>query len=840
MTMCNSSAQDSRVILLGKALTLSKRHFQRQKSDCDPPLLSLGFFDSLQIIPLTEVDWLQGLWKESIKLSGDTVSESYYHPLYVVAPPYEKVPDSFWEIRTQFLFVTLVHFSVESDLTKMEQFSRVSEFIRSITFSPDELAKDSVCSEVCAACYQSLNLSDMIVIWKSNSLLTLMNRLYQLYKNSDIGDLRTICSFPFPQKFPLISEEEKIPYVSFSFGVRNSGAVAEFTQLVRKKCPWWPEQGGYFTTGARDLDIVFLNLSTHCFLDVVSLWFHDPEINAYFQKAFYESSTHLGIWNDTPQEPSGKLSALEGSIWESPEENASFLKDTQLTKTCVKLFDDFQILRKICRQFKRKETSIELSWCKAVSSQLNALVDMSRICVLDGFCYLILDGADTFLQLVRPYLEENRKLPADLVARIQRFVRGWGTLLDQAVRVDGQFIQNPGFSPVLYDIPVELLEFYIAFASRCMSLLQSLDPEEKRHHYALFLLPKLCRRTKVQNIFHNPPPSDRLLYVDIPLDILYSPMQVLPQLSHEISHFCGEDFRQRNRRAQLIILACAHLAAWHFRLGNRDTVKQIYRDISAEIPQEGRSYKQDLLANVQDFFVHLPQRYELLQKWQETYLCNIDWRSEKEKVKWKHDNTYHIRNICFGRNAVLWDIGQDIRRIFKLFEEGYADISMIFLLSLSWEEYISLYEQEFCWPEESVFSGNGRNSSYAEFVQRAALVLLATGCPAPASFSGTSLPTDLKPFSQHISSLCDVLREESSALSFAKAYPQMSQNCFPVDLLLDIKDYLEECYQKMLTSAVNKKETKDIRYVFQEVARKHRVGCDGYYETLMRYEKSFK
>lgn len=820
----NMQGQESRVILLGKALTLSESHFRRENGipQGGRPLISLGYFDSLQIVPLTEDDWLQELWRKGIEWSGSASLETHYHSIYITALPCERVEDCFWDIETQFTFVTLLHYAPEPALSKGKKFADVSQCIKAFTAPPSRWKRGITCRDVYTACYRSLHLSDMVVIWKSDSLVDLLERLHQLYRDHRIGDLRTVCSFRFsPAGETLPFAEDEIPYAMVSFCVKDSAAVDEFTRQIRdKRCTWWPERGGYFTTGTRDLEVVLRNVTVGQFMKCVTLWFQNPEVNEWYQKAFYESSTHLGLWDG--QEDAGRSS--------------SGGKSSPLTETCEKMFKEFQSLRE---QLRERKEAVELSWTRGVSSQLSALVDMSRICVLDGFCYLILDGAQTFLQLVRPYLEENRRIPSCLLERIQRFVRGWGMLLDQAVRVDGQFIPSPGFSPVLYDIPVEFLEFYNAFAFRCMTLLQSPEEEEARHRYALFLIPKLCRRTKVQNIFHDPPPSDRLLYVDIPLDILYAPMQVLPQICHELSHYCGEDLRQREFRATAIFTACAHMIAWHFHLGNLDAVRQIREDLKRFVPPEPRIYKVHLQAVLQEFITQLFQHYEWIQPWQEAYQLGREWKSEEEKIGWSRENTFQNRNLFFGRNEAVIDFGKDLQDIFYLFEEGYADVSMMFLLSLSREEYLSLYQQELSCLEETGEDAEqpesgGRKAVYTRFVLRATLVLSATGCSAGELVNPSP---QLEEFSRCVVDVERALEQDAPLLSFIKDHKKMMQNCLPVDLLLDIRDYLEQCWQEMRSTFAGKEELEQLQHVFGEVAREQHIGCEGYYETLNRYEQ---
>ncbi len=810
---------ENRVILLGKALILNDSHYKTASvNGISTPLVSLGYFDTLQIYPLPNEsksdNWLRDLWEHSIKLSGKLMSDIYYHPLYITLSPDRSLPDGFWECNTEFMFVTLVHFSLERRLPDedTDRFDKVSDKIASFV--------EGSTPNVLAACYQSINLSDMVVIWKSDSLLAIMEKINALYQYEEIGDLRTTGGFPLSGKHSPQMKAERIPYVSFRFGVRNMKEAFRFATLMHDKYNWWPTPGGYFTTGAEDLDYVFQNLSSASFLDLISFWFEDQKINACLQKAFYESYTHLGINNQS-------LLGVNKESAKEPETANSNNKDsepppahinTMLAQKCKMLFDSFQTLRK-------SQKDELYSWYKPVSNQLNALVNMSWICVLDGFCYLILDGVSMFCKKIFPYLAGERQVSLEMLGRIQRFIRGWGTLVDQALRVDGQFIQSPGFSPLLYDIPVNLLEFYLAFTKRCMNLMQSPEPENDRHHYALFLLPKLCRRTKVQDIFQDPPPEDRLLYVDVPLDYVYDPQQILLQLCHEVAHYCGEEFRCRERRAQFFVLACAHLIAWHFELGNETALRQIYSDILTGIPEDCQLYMEYFIPMIRKRTLSLLNEYSTFQKWQNAFLCGAKYTSN-EQMEWVRKSTENHRTLLLNRVHGLDDFSEDIERIRQLFEECYADISMIFLLSPTPKEYLSLYRQELLWMQEGDY-----RSQYAELVQRAAIVLLAANSKPDASqFKDDPI---LKCFTKDI---CNLYNSAGNDLA-AKLQDPVQIGYLPLDLLYDVLSYLKECYKKMDQFGVGNEELSNLRNIFNKVVRKHCVGCEGYQQTLAWYEK---
>lgn len=814
---------ENRVILLGKALILNDHHYKTASiNGINSPLVSLGYFDTLQIYPLpkdsTSDNWLQDLWEHSIKLSGEQMSDVYYHPLYITLSPDRSIPNGFWDYDTQFMFVTLLHFSLDQEPPNedTDRFAIISNKIASFV--------ENSTPEVFAACYQSINLSDMVVIWKSDSLLAIMEKLNLLYQYNEIGDLRTTCSFPLSENHSPQMEAECIPYVSFRFGVSSAKEAFRFDDLMHARCDWWPTKpGGYFTTGAEDLNYIFLNLPTSKFLDTMSLWFGDQDINACFQRAFYESYTHLGISNQ--QLPS----ANEGLVLETGTANSKLATkggpefssgniNTLLAEKCVQLFEEFQRLRAL------KVGELH-SWYKPVSSQLSALVNMSRICVLDGFCYLILDGVSVFCKKISPYFTGEQQASLDMLGRIQHFIRGWGTLVDQALRVDGQFMQSPGFSPLLYDIPVNLLEFYLAFTKRGMNLMQSPEAEANRHYYALFLLPKLCRRTKVQDIFQDPPPEDRLLYVDVPLDYIYNPQQILLQLFHEVAHYCGEEFRCRERRANYFASACAHLIIWYFELESKDTLILIYNDILAGIPEDCRLYMEYYIPVIRKQILTLLNSFDTFQKWQDTFLKDKKY-SESERKAWLRKNTENYHMILLNRVHDLDDLSDDIERIRQFFEECYADVSMLFLLSPTWEEYLSVYRQELLWMQEGDY-----RSQYAELVQRAAIVLLAVDrIPDANQYKDDPI---MKQFAANICALYDSSRD-NLVMEFEEP---VQIGYMPLDLLNDILSYLRECWEKMAQFGDANDELDNLQKIYNKVVREHCIGCEGYRQTLTWYER---
>lgn len=153
---------------------------------------------------------------------------------------------------------------------------------------------------------------------------------------------------------------------------------------------------------------------------------------------------------------------------------------------------------------------------------------------------------------------------------------------------------------------------------------------------------------------------------------------------------------------------------------------------------------------------------------------------------------------------------------------------MIFLLSPTWEEYISLYRQELLWLKE-----RNHISEYAELVQRAAIVLLATNFkPAEDQCAGDPI---LKKLTNDI---CNLYNTEKNDLVTEFGSASQYIGYMPVDLLYDVLSYLRECYRKMTQFGANNEELKQLRNIFDKVVREHCIGCEGYMQTLAWYEKN--
>lgn len=801
--------QDRRCLRLSKAFIFGSETLMQQDKNIR---LCFGYFDALEVECLHvegDENWLETIWIKEIRESRNITSEIYKHPMFVTAQgnlAWKNALDSFWKRQAEYLLVSLVHFAVASSQQENCKFS-VRDRFSEVKKKVDDIIK-KYGSNVSAVFYHSIDLSDMVIIWKTDRLSDVMKCLKEVYLANTIGNMHTICSFSMNTDVSSENEEEAIDYVSFRFSVKNAYAADRFFSLIakEKRISTWFNQKPYLSIGSEDIEFVFHNITATNLKNFMYTVFQNSEINSCFKHGFNESLTHIGV-------------ALSAGI---PEKTTDCFLDNSLAIRCRTVFEYF---RKIRAKLIKKETEANYSWLKLVSVQLNTLISMSQLCVLDRFCYLMLDSVQTFLEILGKWISDGIEITSQRLSLIQKYVRSWGILMDQTVRTDGQFTQNIGVSPAFYDIPVSLLEFYIAFTRRCIAFLQKKDNGMPQNYYALFLMPNLCRRTKVQDVFkQNSPPTDRLLYVDIPLDYLYRPRLVIFQLCHEISHYCGETARRREDRKNALSAIFALLTAEVLQINQDDVFHQIQSDLNAKFSNTS-FYMQETINGLWTALKKQMSAGTCL-KWVDIY---IDRQCEGEYVK--QNLRYRLlSNIERFTPLLLEQIQTCLEEVVYLFNECYADISMIYLLKPSDKEYIELYQQEIAWLRQDDVSSEAKKRYKRRLLaQRVALVTQIIAEQHIWEDKPTYEASEMTDFMTDVHMIQEHLRER-------KIFSASDADCIPCGVLLIIKGYLTGAYKGLELQYGKDPGLKEIQTVMETVSRNFSDDSKEYRETIMMYE----
>lgn len=706
------------VALFSKALTMDMTHPPiRRMGENDVSCgkwIVFGYFDFLEVYPLPqkEVSWLSDILKHNQVLSAELDGDYYFHPLHLTTGS-SRTEDSgkyedFWTKNDDkpFLFLTLVQETTQGSISKIRE-----KVLKSKT--PVE-----------RVCYRTMELSDLVVVWRSASLSDIFQEIHELYQMEEVGDMSTFSSVSQalvngPKENWAAVDPDKEFFASARYVVRSVQESHEYLL-------WLKEQNidishVYFSTGMEDLHMLQENMSVKTLLSLLHTHLNDGH-----HRAFFECSTRLGI-------PETILSGKEPPSAE-PEEPGSQNDGSQgkngmesvFSTRCKELLVKFQDVRNNTKNAKDFEGSedfsgiYEISWMKPSSNLLNALTDMSKNWVMDGFCYLIYDAARLFCSKIEHWAASRRPMKKKETEAVQRFIRGWGGLMEQVTRIDGRFIQMPGFSPALCEIPAHLLEFYLSVMMCCADLM---GKKAEGHDVALLLVPKICRRMKVYEILEKPQDRTHLLYVDIPMEMLYRPVSVMCGLCHELAHNVGETWRNRKRRGYFVLYAAAYELAGHLKIRSRATVYQIYTqllDICRRPKYASQmEYAKGLSVLLQMGVNSLLPDDAVFSSW------HVAYQEEKNLLSYQMRNVRLESDVC--RNKILADATElfsDLENLIYLFRECYADMVMICLLNPNEEMYRSFAEQEITsWIEEN--GGFYPDRQYYLLVERWGIVIRA-------------------------------------------------------------------------------------------------------------------
>ena len=796
--MPNSNYWKHIVLRFGKALTQQPGLLDKPDA-FGPQYIPLGYFDSLQLYSLAEEDgssWLSGLHTHDVNLSNELNDKFFFHPIHCSA--FDSETDrlaEFMNIETPYLFITFLQGKCLNDHS-----GAVNLGVSIQDYLEKNINKENTGREdpVYWALYRSIALSDLIIIWKSTSILAILSAIQKVYYFSMTGDLHSIptilkASILGDDNAPPIMSEE-LPQVTIRYLVKNSYAAYDFFMFAGID-----EDFPKFTVGIEDLTYVKTNWTTLDLCNIIAKRLTDEEYIGRFRDAFAECDTHIGCTLSLE----GEKSFYQSALYQHCNILQTAFHDTRKKLKDAALTDD-----------------LDGPWLKASSELYNAQANLCRNMLADGFCFLTLGASSMFqkkMSGIKTHITSNQ------LYQIQQFIRGWSGLMEQVLRTDGKFSQQPYFTPPpLCEVPSNLLEFYQAFTIQASNIMQSIAGEKEQ--FALLLVPKLCRRIKVESVFLDAPPCDRLLLVSIPISILYDPFLVLSHLCHEISHFAGNGWRQRDTRANAYFSICAQELAGAFLFSKPETVSAI---------------RQKLPSNSFDFPVYLDmlqiKLYEKLNEILNDTKIVSEWfdieyssRDVNMRVGLLESNN-RIQNLkCelkIHPNNPSGDFFNIMDEFNDLLRECYADTVAIYTLDLSPREYLRLAAQELKLYERTYTS---KGPSYYHAVERWAIALNVSFSPDDLQNLGKD------EFAEHIKQ-CSSFIFQRQSFDSEDLYDLQLRYHKPESVRM-LRDYLCDCRRLMeKTTEFNNPELGELRKAFRSVVQKNDVFSEFCQSVVSKY-----
>ena len=484
--------------------------------------ITLGHFDAMHTyeLELENKNLFQAIHQNNKMISKLQRDNRYFHPLYMIS---SSDVQQFWENLCPFFAIVKIHF-VESANTNQAYGQLLSK-----------LSEHSMQYPCVYQAFQTIELSDMILAITADKLSVLLEFALTLRVYSCVGRVYTYACVDYEhvkdKKWSPIPQDT-IDLFSMRFSVTDFDQAKAMIACIEDILQ---QEQAFSVSGVDDIIVNWQGLESNRLVNLYRSWFLTPDrLGSLSGQCFAEVTTRVGILLDKVGEVNDKKGGADYS-------------QERLKRNCKKLHAR-------CVSIRSHATSQNLvyNWIEPLSELANTLVRISKTSVLDEFIYIMYAGIDAFLKNVECRIQHLERLNA---SQCQEFVENWAHLMEHVMRIEGQLTHNPQMRPILYDIPVAMLEYILSFLNQVSEILQTEDTP-KRQNICFLLVPRLCDRIEAQELF--PAGSDYLpglVLVTIPLQMLYDSGTIQQELTHEVSHFVGEKYRDRAYRGKKYIQA---------------------------------------------------------------------------------------------------------------------------------------------------------------------------------------------------------------------------------------------------------------------------------------------
>lgn len=744
---------------------------------------------------------------------------TYSRPIYIMrefSTDDREGVEHFWEVPSAFMVITRIHSSILSQRSfeeKLEEWLRSAEDGRIQPYNHAGASGD-LGERVLFLYYRTLELSDIIMITKSDSVQALLKCNGRLYTMPEAGD---IYSYYCIHRRELEKDTESsvggdtIPLVSCKFAVRSA---QNCRKLLPKLRGWFsgstPDKSepAFFVTGLEDINIIVYDRSSRELCDIFKKILG---CGGDFQLAFNDCSTCLGLKEEGLPFPKGDSGLEEAKDGVSEE------------------------YKRLCVEFVglTERHHLDGDWVRPLRELLNGLANISDNYVLQQMSYILLNGLRGIVHRMENW-SEKKYASSQKDQEIMQMITGISYLMEYISRKEEELVHHPETRPLLFDIPANLLEFYLFFSDQCTRYFQSREGfQGKNRDYYLLLIPGLCDSISIQDRLSFKDARERLLFVEIPLRMLYEPFHAICSLVHEVAHHSGEATRYRKMRFSLLVKCAAILMADQLDMGDSDLVCAcISKKIRERYPKGLDEYMADIKKYLQQVTDALCQTEPFVETLWGVYLDDKKFPPVEELRELNSHMIQYRKNRGTKYTTALCMM---LREVEYLFKETYADLAMLTLLELEAAEYIELLEKV------SIPKDEDNKNSYFRRIERAGLVLAAIDEGTLLGLSNCAEQEDS--FAGEVRQYCRVLLDETSdpEMNLPK-WKGDNEGYHSLEIAEMILIYLKECVraiQEFDTDPNNQPTLKLIRDRFCMFAKNQRFASLAFFEVIEEYRSQF-
>lgn len=571
-------------------------------------------------------------------------------------------------------------------------------------------------TSVNAIFYDSLDLGDIIGIFKGSSLRAILELQRHISETPIVSDDYTYCGISTRllglKQNELQNELKKqselgkliLPYISTRFSIKLARDAYRYLSSFQ-------DYKKYYVLGNEDVVLMFKPHNEAKFLLVI--------------KQLVDTGTSKKVSMDTETEENKSIDAKSEnvSIYTAFHDVITRV-GLAYTKPFGSRTEDVSPMVVITS--KEMESIIvwdsKPGWLPSLVKLLSAHKAMSENCVTDDLSLLVSPSVKALIQRIQCLKSTWRR---EYDNEICTFLSAWSSLTEEIYRVENQLSQHPELSPPQSYIPATLLLYDLALVINYEDLLWLIDGvccndiNKKHRNYAPILTPSFTSETSTLCILDPKQDSSYTsgapLVIQLPIHDLYQPWKMMHILIHELSHYCGESIRDRAKRWECIRQCVTEyiLVVWDYYLDYNKLVTKENTDesthkkthakfrsiINSRITNSYKSFSTQIyLSDIQQYLPGIATRIACDYDLQLEYRCTLLENAKanlSEQLRNIHENG---RTTAMELGAALQTrISEHITKcIVPLFKECFADIVMILLLDCSLDDYyMCVYKDEY-------------------------------------------------------------------------------------------------------------------------------------------------
>lgn len=655
---------------------------------------------------------------------------AYSHPVYILNSfPVQMKPtvDDFWKFDSNFMMITHAN-GVEKDRKSFE--AKIQEVLQK---EQKQLTETASCSEkqdqtFCFQYYRTLDLTDLVIITKSNSLRTLLHVIDSLYKTPTIKDIHSYgCIRPaLLNDQSSIPEDDIISRVTIRFAVRDARKCAILLKSLQTYwhsltkahgCSW--DLKPVLVTGTEDIDIVIEHVQSSTLCQLYNNILYNETDN--LREAVNDMISRIGITqtgscdasSNHPDEKECPGETVNKTVHGGLSQNNN--EETRLQNYYFSLKDTLN--RTINDQFKDTDSH------HLLVQILDSLMSISQNSILSQLCYI----------LAKPIKFAVNKLSGVDIPwspqRLYEFLDGVVYLMGHITRMESSLVRYPETRPLAMDIPASIMEFDLALVDRCAAYLKFREqgqPNQDIRDYAFLLVPKLCDRITIHDHF-NGNENERLLYVSIPLSLIYDPHRVACSLIHEVAHHSGERTRCRRWRLKCLCFCAASTLAAAFDMHlPPDMLREITQELMDQLNLDAGLKLKDISNQLHRSVIYSIQNTNQIERYLLEYIeYKMRYGQFDEDKAADYFRAQMLRRGKLASYTGTSEVINDLAAIETLFSECYADITMVSLLEMDVTEYLALFIDDYNWVKKQNKREGEQATSYVKLIERVGLVVSA-------------------------------------------------------------------------------------------------------------------